>query len=113
MAKINIGKDFSTVPAGRYYADGDHSGQKFREEYLLRAVRECLKTGEKLTIMLDNVDTYGSSFLEESFGGMVREGYVDKDKFIDILDIRYEDSDYEFYRDRILEYIREAEIESK
>ena len=65
---IVISKDFSRSPSGRHYTDGSFSGQRFREEFLVPA----LKNG-KVEVNLDGVLTLGSSFLDEAFGGLVRE----------------------------------------
>jgi hypothetical protein len=67
--KISIAKDFSRFPGGRYYDDGDFSGQRFREEFLL----PLLTKGEHISLDLDGTLGLGSSFLEECFGGLVRE----------------------------------------
>jgi|SRR5579863_3730218 len=67
---INISKDFTPTPAGRYSTDGEFSGQRFREEFML----PNLKAGKQVTVQLDGTKGYGSSFLEESFGGLVRAG---------------------------------------
>lgn len=66
---ISVAEQFSPFPAGRYYEDGPHSGQKFREEFLVPALKE----GKSLVVNLDGTLGYGSSFLEEAFGGLVRE----------------------------------------
>lgn len=68
MIEIHIAKDFSRVPAGRYRDDGPRSGQAFREEYLAPALKE----DNEVVVYLDGVEGYGSSFLEEAFGGLVR-----------------------------------------
>lgn len=68
---INVATDFSRYPAGRFYDDGPFSGEKFREEFL-RPVIDVRDTAE---IELDGVRGYGSSFLEEAFGGLVRAGF--------------------------------------
>jgi len=68
---LNIAQNFSRYPAGRVVTDGPYSGQMFREEFLEPAMKE----GEKLMIELDGTRGYGSSFLEEAFGGLVRAGY--------------------------------------
>ncbi len=67
--KINIARDFSRLPAGRFRADGPYSGERFREELL----RKPLDSGADLVIVFDGARGYGSSFLEEAFGGLVRE----------------------------------------
>lgn len=68
---ISVASDFSRYPAGRYKADGPHSGERFRDEFL----RPVLDANDTATIELDGVRGYGSSFLEEAFGGLVRAGY--------------------------------------
>lgn len=70
MIKISISRDFSNFPAGRMRTDGADSGQRFREDFLIPA----LAKGD-LEITLD-AEGYGSSFLEESFGGLIRLGHV-------------------------------------
>lgn len=69
---INIAKDFSRAPAGRFVSDGPNSGTRFRDEFLLPA----LARGGAVTIELDGVRAYGSSFLDEAFGGLTRLGYA-------------------------------------
>lgn len=70
-AVVSIAKNFSRFPAGRYLTDGPYSGQAFRE----KVVEPLLKEGKRVTIDLDGVMGYGSSFLEEAFGGLVRHGF--------------------------------------
>lgn len=65
---INIGKDFHVAPAGRSVDDGPYSGQAFRDRVLIPALNSC----QIVTIELDGTEGYGSSFLEEAFGGLVR-----------------------------------------
>lgn len=69
MTTINIAKGFSDVPAGRYRSDGPFSGQRFREDHLVPA----LKQGGVVSVVLDGTEGFGSSFLEEAFGGLVRQ----------------------------------------
>lgn len=40
---------------------------------LVPLIKECLEKGENLTIDLDGTSGYGTSFLEEVFGGLIRE----------------------------------------
>lgn len=65
---IKIAKDFYDAPAGRFPEDGDYHGQRFRTEHLLPA----LEAGDDILVDMDGTDGYGSSFLEEAFGGLVR-----------------------------------------
>lgn len=66
--KIIISRDFSEAPAGRYLTDGPYSGERFRDEILFPA----LKNFDLVEVELDGTLGYGSSFLEEAFGGLIR-----------------------------------------
>jgi hypothetical protein len=66
---INVAKEFSRTPGGRYYTDGEASGQEFRERILMPALRQY----DSLIIELDGTRGYPSSFLDEAFVGAVRE----------------------------------------
>ncbi len=105
---LNIGKTFSTSPSGRYLSDGPGNGEDFRENYFWPAI-EALKPGEKLEIILDDdVDGCGSSFLTEGFAGVVKNGYITSEELLNKITFTYTDSDFEFYKDRIIGYIKEA-----
>lgn len=68
---INIVRDFSRTPAGRYISDGPYSGERFREHFLIPALR----SHRRITLELDGTRGMGSSFLEEAFGGLIRRGF--------------------------------------
>ena len=68
---VNVGRDFSRFPVGRYAADGDANGEAFRRKYLEPAIR----SGRVVRIELDDALGYGSSFLEEAFAGLIRHGF--------------------------------------
>jgi len=70
---IKIARQFSKEPAGRYSKDGPNSGERFRDELLIPA----LEKSNSVSVDLDGTEGYGSSFLEEAFGGLVRlRGYT-------------------------------------
>ena len=69
MIEIWIAKDFSRFPAGRFRSDGPFSGEAFREDHLVPAFTHS----KPVTIHLDGVEGYPSSFLDEAFGGLVRK----------------------------------------
>lgn len=101
-----LSKDFSKSPFGRSKIDSKNNGTKFRERYLKLWVEECIRKNEKLTLDLNDLDIpMTSSFMEESFGGLVRFGYVDKVKLLEILTIESDDSSYVF---EINDYISDA-----
>lgn len=91
MTQINLASEFSEYPAGRYLSDGEDSGERFRDELL--APR--LKKGESVSVVLDGAMGYGSSFLEEAFGGLVRVcGFSAKDLHLRLEIISEEDPTY-------------------
>lgn len=72
MIKIDVAQRFSKAPFGRYPSDGDFCGENFRENIL----KEELQHDDSIEVDFSNVALgVGSSFLEEIFGGLVRQGY--------------------------------------
>jgi hypothetical protein len=98
---FSIAKQFSETPAGRYFEDGPASGQRFREEILMPA----LKGGKNLAIDLDGAVGFGSSFLEEAFGGLIRAGFRAGDLRSRLIIL----SGLRTYKDRVWRYIDEAQ----
>ena len=70
---LRIRTDFSTAPGPRACEEGKHSGEEFRKTVLAPRVRDAIDRKESLLIDLDGTAGYGTSFLEESFGGLIRE----------------------------------------
>jgi len=68
-ANINIAKDYTPYPGGRYPEDGKGNGTTFREDFLLPIIRK----GERVDVILDGAAGYPSSFLDEAFAGLVRK----------------------------------------
>lgn len=99
---INVATDFSRFPAGRTEADGPFSGETFRNTVLAPALSEF----PRVVINLDGARGYGSSFLEEAFGGLVRAGTFTKERLLDSVTIVSED-DPSLVR-VIPQYIRDA-----
>ena len=110
---LNIGKDFSIDPAGRHYTDGPASGEDFRENYLLVRLGK-LTQEQKLDIVIDGeIEAYGSSFLSEAFAGIVKYGYMDKETLLAKINIVFTNQEFNFYKQRILKYIDEAQYRSR
>jgi hypothetical protein len=102
---LNIAKQFSRSPAGRYRTDGPFSGEAFREDLLLPA----LSQSEALEVQLDGVLGFGSSFLEEAFGGLVREAGLKADALHAKLRIS---SKLKTYEQRVWRYVDVARPKS-
>lgn len=70
---INVVKDFHEKPYGRYKNDAPGceltSGETFRETILAPALREY----DSVVVDLTGYNRYGRSFLDEAFGGLIRE----------------------------------------
>lgn len=73
MICVNIAEDYSKVPGGRYTTEGLYSGQDFREKVLLPKFQEAKRLNKVLQVNLDGGYGYGSSFLDEAFGGLARK----------------------------------------
>lgn len=72
---IEVAKQFSRAPVGRFISDGPNSGQRFRERFLAPALRR----GETVIVDFRGTRAVGSSFLEEAFGGLIRGGFESSD----------------------------------
>ena len=71
--RINISKDYTDTPGGRYICEGEFSGEDFRNTLLEPKFLESKNNNEKLTIDFDDTYGYSDSFLEEAFGGLARK----------------------------------------
>ncbi|MGH6887917.1 MAG: STAS-like domain-containing protein [Rhizomicrobium sp.] len=101
---IEVGRDFSPTPGGRYVANGASSGEEFRERLLAPALRN----NDKVVVFLDGTAGYAGSFLEEAFGGLVRACRFSLDELHAKLFIRIKNHQYEIYRRMAEQYIAEA-----
>lgn len=70
---IKVAYEYSKTPGGRTRKDGPYSGEDFRETILIPKYIEAKEKGEQLIVDLDGGYGYGTSFLEEAFGGMARK----------------------------------------
>lgn len=105
---ITVGSDFSRFPAGRTPLDGPYCGEKFRKEILMPALREY----DSVIVDLSGTVGYGSSFLEEVFGGLYRESSID-DAMINKLQVTANDRHKKFYVDRVRVYMEQARAQAK
>ena len=105
--EINIAKDFSKTPGSRYPSECDFSGEEFRTKILMPALKKAIGNKEKLIVILDGTAGLGTSFLEESFGGLIRN---DKFKYNDIINtIEFVSKNDPDYIDEIYNYLKDAD----
>jgi hypothetical protein len=103
MKTINVANDFTRFPSGRYAQNGDTSGEAFRQRFLEPAI----KNREEITIQLDGTIGYGSSFLEEAFGGLVRTLRIPASELFPLLHLDTRDT---ALLAEVEGYIREASL---
>lgn len=77
--KIKISEDYTKTPGGRTNQNGPYSGTEFRDTMLIPKLKEVINKGGKLVVDFDGLYGCGVSFLEESFGGLIRKGFLYSD----------------------------------
>jgi hypothetical protein len=100
---INVGRDFSQTPGGRSKDKGPASGEEFRQRLV-----DILESGDRVVVELDGTEGYGSSFLEEAFGGLVRLQRWSYSELKNSVQVRAIDPSYQMYADRALHYMEDA-----
>ncbi|MHA4737779.1 STAS-like domain-containing protein [Dyadobacter sp. MSC1_007] len=107
---LKIAKDFTRTPGPRYIKEGRFSGEQFRESFLKPAIEHAINGSYRLLVDLDGTAGYGTSFLEESFGGLIREDKLDYEQIIK--HIVLSSFEEEYLKDDIAEYLRDAHQQS-
>lgn len=106
---ISIANDFSEFPGGRYPEDGPFNGTTFRNKHLVPHFRD----GKNVVVSFDNVAGFGSSFLEEAFGGLVRENQFNIDMLESHLKLVSSEEEITDFIEIAWQFMREAIAESK
>jgi hypothetical protein len=99
--RVNVAKQFTKLPGLRYIRLGRFSGEEFRQNFLI----EPLRQGKSVIVELDGVRGYGSSFLEEAFGGTVRQLQLEVEDALQRLKV---ETSVESWRLDVDEYIKTA-----
>ena len=106
--EIDIATEFSYASIGRYEAVSDSSGEAFRRKLLLPRFRQARESGSTLLINMEGMKSLCSSFLEEGFGGLVRETQESASTVLRVLRFAPEGTHYDPYIADAKNYIREA-----
>lgn len=92
---INVGNDFTMRPMGRYSTDGNSSGEAFYTNHLipkLKALMEYNKQNpndrQKLVIDFGTVKMCGGSWIEEAFGGAIRNSDIRPVELFDLIEVK-------------------------
>ena len=99
---INVAKEFYPRPLGRIPEDGEYNGTLFKDSILIPAI----KNNRTVVVDFHGVAMAGSSFLEEAFGGIIRERIITKKDFSSRIIIL---TDRQVILDRIKKYVSDAE----
>lgn len=107
---IKIARDFSRTPGPRYIKEGKWSGELFRTEKFFQTMNDAIINHKMVVVDLDGTMGYGTSFLEEIFGGLIREHHLDYNQILTHLEIISEEEPY--LKTDILAYLKDAHEES-
>lgn len=80
MKTLSIYEKYSEFTGLRHCDISENSGEDFYHKVLNGVFHEALQANEKLTVILDKVDGYASSFLDEAFGNLVYDYTLEKVK---------------------------------
>ena len=106
---IDVAQLFSAYPSGRVPDDGKFNGETFRLKLLAPALRRVIDSGSgKLIVDIDGVRSFGSSFLEEAFAGLIRTGSFTREEVINRIEIRCTKEHLLFFKKTINTYINGA-----
>lgn len=103
MTTIRVAKDFPN-PGGRFRVMGPESGEEFRDR-LAAKLRES--GNEPVAVILDGVEGYGSSFLEEAFGGLIRLKLFSVEELRRRLKIVAQSPEFKIYVPEVWQYIED------
>jgi STAS-like domain of unknown function (DUF4325) len=104
--RVSVAKQFTKLPGLRYARLGPYSGEEFRQRFLIPP----LSQGDSVIVELDGVRGYGSSFLDEAFGGAVRELNLDIQEALTRIKVETSVKSWEL---DVEEYIRTAKQKKK
>ncbi|WP_050562575.1 STAS-like domain-containing protein [Pseudomonas sp. GM50] len=95
-------KDECPFPCGRFREDGPGNAQAFREDVL----QPALATENLVTLDFSDLPGWGSSWLSEVVGGLLRDGTISKNDLITRLNV-VATTDTE--KAEVMMFIKEAE----
>lgn len=106
---FKVVKEFSRTPSARVAKEGRFPGTDLRR-IITPLIRQALREKKSFLIDLDGASGYGTSFLEEVFGGLIREEHFKYKELKGCLKIKSEEEPE--LEDEIWEYIIDASNEN-
>ncbi len=101
-----VSTNFSPTPGPRKILEGKFSGEEFRESCLEPKLKEAIEKNTKLLIDLDGTAGFGTSFLEEAFGGLIRINKYSYEEILNHIELKSVEEDYLI--DDIKWYLKDA-----
>ncbi len=103
---LNVAKEFSPTPGFRTKDEGPFPAVDFRDKLLFPKLKDAIENDDILLVDLDGSSGYGTSFLEEAFGGLIRVCHL---RYSDIeVHLKLKSEDDPSYIDEIKGYINDA-----
>ena len=105
--ELDIGRDFSPLPGGRYRSQGPSSGQEFYEDHLLPAYIRAVEQDVQLNVKMEGVQFgYPIGFLDEAFGQLARRH--GNETVLKVLNLQYPGD-----HDRTIETVKTLMLETR
>jgi hypothetical protein len=105
--KISIKENFISTPGPRYKKEGKWSGEQLRIDLIYPNFIKAIEENKKFFIDLDGTSGYGTSFLEEVFGGLIRINKLKYSEINNLLELKSEEEPY------LIEDIEEYLLDAK
>lgn len=86
-----VAKEFSPTPGFRTKEEGPFPAVDFRDKLLYPRLKDAIENNDSLIVDLDGAAGYGTSFLEEAFGGLIRECKLSYEDIMAHLQLKSED----------------------
>lgn len=102
--RLDIAKEFSPIPIGQRRTDGERNAERFREDFLLPKIKRAIGEGEVLDVDFSGLAGLDVSFMNEAFGGLVRDHHLPPDAVLKAMRFVSDHS----YLDPLFEHLREV-----
>lgn len=109
--KYSIAQGFSRHPGPRQIIEGANSGELFRTKVFRDLVRKAIQEESTIVLDLDGTAGYGTSFLEECFGGLIREDGIPYEALVNRFEFISNEEPYLI--NDILAYLKDAHEEAQ
>lgn len=104
--EIKISRDYTSTPGPRYIKEGKWSGERLRDKVIFPAFEKAIENNIKVFVDLDGTSGYGTSFLEEVFGGLIRLNELKYEDIVNALELKSDEEPYLI--EDIYEYLQDA-----